>query len=74
VTHSVNTFRKSNTPNVHCDLYLTWNDLHRDELIKQKFVSKPEKVITTGVPRFDFYKQPCLLLIRERTKNHWHRY
>ena len=47
-------------PNVHCDLYLTWNDLHRDELIKQKFVSKPEKVITTGVPRFDFYKQPWL--------------
>ena len=45
-------------PNIHCDLFLTWNTLHRDELIKYQFVTPPENAITTGVPRFDFYRQP----------------
>lgn len=43
---------------LHCDLFLTWNNLHRDELINHKFVTPPENAVTVGCPRFDFYKMP----------------
>lgn len=43
---------------MHCDLYLTWNDVHRKELIKHEFCSPPEMARTVGCPRFDFYKNP----------------
>jgi len=43
---------------LHCDLFLTWNTLHRDELIKYKLVTPPENAIAVGCPRFDFYKSP----------------
>ena len=43
---------------IHCDLFLTWNTLHRDELIKYKLVTPPENAITIGCPRFDFYTPP----------------
>ena len=43
---------------MHCDLYLTWNDAHRDMLIKYKFCSPPEMAHTIGCPRFDYYKEP----------------
>ncbi len=45
-------------PGIHCDLFLTWNEKHREELIRNGFVSPPENVITTGVPRFDLYCEP----------------
>lgn len=44
--------------NIHCDLFLTWNELHTQELIKYHFVSPPEHTITVGCPRFDFYQKP----------------
>lgn len=43
---------------LHCDLFLTWNTLHRDELIQHEFVTPPENAVTVGCPRFDFYKMP----------------
>ena len=43
---------------LHCDLFLTWNTLHRDELIKYKLVTPPENAVAVGCPRFDFYKSP----------------
>jgi surface carbohydrate biosynthesis protein len=49
---------KKQFPDVNCDLFLTWNDSHRDCLIEHGFCTPPENVRTIGVPRFDFYKQP----------------
>lgn len=43
---------------MHCDLYLAWNDVHRDALIKHQFCTPPEMAHTIGCRRFDFYKQP----------------
>ncbi|YCM46040.1 surface carbohydrate biosynthesis protein [Verrucomicrobiaceae bacterium 227] len=55
-------------PNVHCDLFLTWNELHRDALIKTEFVSPKENAVVTGCPRFDFYHEPWSNFYRkERT-------
>lgn len=43
---------------LHCDLFLCWNDLHRDLLRELNFCTPAEKAITTGCPRFDFYSKP----------------
>ena len=45
-------------PNVHCDLFLTWNKVHQECLREAKLVTPPENAIAIGVPRFDFYHQP----------------
>lgn len=52
-------------PEIHCDLFLTWNELHRDALIREKFVTPPENAITTGCPRFDFYHLPWSRLYQQ---------
>lgn len=44
--------------NIHCDLFLCWNDAHREALIAHEFCSPPEMARTVGCPRFDFYKEP----------------
>lgn len=44
--------------NIHCDLFLCWNDAHRDALIERAFCSPSEMARTVGCPRFDFYKEP----------------
>lgn len=49
---------KKQHDHMHCDLYLTWNDVHREELTKHEFCSPPEMAHTIGCPRFDFYKKP----------------
>jgi surface carbohydrate biosynthesis protein len=49
--------KKQHAP-MHCDLYLAWNDAHRDELIEQGFCTPPEMARTIGCPRFDFYREP----------------
>ena len=49
---------KPQYPNIHCDLFLCWNNAHRDALIEQGFCSPPEMARTVGCPRFDFYKEP----------------
>lgn len=46
------------SPDLHCDLFLPWNDPHRKALIEAEFVTPPENAITVGVPRFDFYCKP----------------
>ncbi|MDE0836946.1 MAG: hypothetical protein OSA84_11410 [Akkermansiaceae bacterium] len=49
---------KKQHSHMHCDLYLTWNDAHRNMLIEHEFCSPPEMAQTIGCPRFDFYKKP----------------
>tara|TARA_B110000908_G_scaffold157958_1_gene198590 strand:- start:573 stop:1961 length:1389 start_codon:yes stop_codon:yes gene_type:complete len=49
---------KKQHDNIHCDLHLTWNNLHRDELMKYEFCTPPDMARTVGCPRFDFYKPP----------------
>lgn len=49
---------KPQFPNIHCDLFLCWNDAHRDMLIEHAFCTPPENTHTIGCPRFDFYKEP----------------
>lgn len=49
---------KKQDEHMHCDLYLTWNDVHREELIHYEFCTPPEMAHTIGCPRFDFYKEP----------------
>ncbi len=41
------------------DLYLTWNDVVRDRVLKLGSLP-PERVKTTGVARFDFHRDPLL--------------
>lgn len=56
--------------NIHCDLFLTWNERHTQSLIKYRFVHSPEQVVTVGSPRFDFYKHPWnTLFIKKREHN-----
>lgn len=45
-------------PNVHCDLFLTWNEAHQDRLRETQMVTPPENAVVVGVPRFDFYREP----------------
>ncbi len=45
-------------PNLHCDLFLAWNEKHRDELIREAFCAPSQNAICVGVPRFDLYKEP----------------
>ena len=54
---------------LHCDLYLAWNDAHRDMLIEQKFCTPAEMARTTGCPRFDFYKEPWNYVYQHRDKD-----
>jgi surface carbohydrate biosynthesis protein len=49
---------KSENPEMHCDYYFCWNDVHREALVRNKFCSDPERVRTVGIPRFDFYFEP----------------
>jgi len=49
---------KKQHEHMHCDLYLTWNAIHREELIEHAFCTPPEMAHTIGCPRFDFYKDP----------------
>jgi len=49
---------KKQDEHMHCDLYLTWNDVHRAELIEHKFCTPTNMAHTIGCPRFDFYKEP----------------
>lgn len=51
---------------MHCDLYLTWNDVHREELIKHNFCTPPEMAHTIGCPRFDFYKEPWRRIYQQK--------
>ena len=46
------------------DTFLVWNEKMREDLIKLQDV-KPEKIIITGIPQFDFYKNPKTFLSRE---------
>jgi len=52
--------------NIHCDLMLSWNELHRQELIGQNFCETPKQVVAVGVPRFDFYKAPWKRLYEKK--------
>jgi surface carbohydrate biosynthesis protein len=54
---------------MHCDLYLTWNTIHRDELIKQNFCTPPESASTIGCPRFDYYKEPWCQVYQQPRNN-----
>ena len=44
--------------NVHCDLFLTWNEAHREALVEHEFCNPPEMAQASGCPRFDFYQPP----------------
>lgn len=43
---------------MHCDFFLTWNDLHKNKLVSNEFCAQAQSVFTIGVPRFDFYCKP----------------
>lgn len=43
---------------LHCDLFLTWNEAHTEALVKHKLVTPTENTITVGCPRFDYYRAP----------------
>ncbi|GAA5495489.1 hypothetical protein Rhal01_01664 [Rubritalea halochordaticola] len=44
--------------NLHCDLFLAWNQKHAECLKEHSLCSPPENAIPIGVPRFDFYTSP----------------
>lgn len=49
---------KKHYPDIHCDRAFAWNEIHREALVAHGFCEDPAAVITVGVPRFDFYKDP----------------
>ncbi|ABK44917.1 hypothetical protein Mmc1_2417 [Magnetococcus marinus MC-1] len=53
-----------NHPDVHVDIYFSWNEIHAQELRKREF-AKNCQVEVIGIPRFDFYFSPW----REVLKN-----
>ena len=46
------------------DLFLVWNEHMKDDLIRLQGV-QPENIKITGIPQFDIYKKPGILLSRK---------
>jgi surface carbohydrate biosynthesis protein len=47
------------------DLYLTWGDYPRDAILERELMSESQ-VQTVGCPRFDFYREPYLAMMKTR--------
>lgn len=57
------------SPDLHCDFFLAWNEPHRQALEEAHFTTPTENAITVGVPRFDFYCQPWCNFFEKPRKN-----
>jgi surface carbohydrate biosynthesis protein len=49
------------------DLYLTWGDYPRNALLERNLMTSSQ-VQTVGCPRFDFYREPYLALMKTRAE------
>ncbi len=54
--------------NLHCDLFLAWNEKHSNELIREAFCTPPQNATCVGVPRFDAYKAPFQKIFENSAK------